>query len=183
MWVLMAALVVSSIFAIRTYAQAEDQKTINGRLEQTNTSSVNELKARSKALQGLQKEKMDVESSLNLKTQESAQKQLRIETLESQLQAKLAAKVTLAKATAPVTYTSGSVWDSLAQCESGGNWSINTGNGFYGGLQFDIGTWGGYGGYARADLAPPAIQIEKAMEVHARRGFSPWPACKVKLGL
>lgn len=78
---------------------------------------------------------------------------------------------------------SGSVWDRLAMCESGGRWNINTGNGFYGGLQFDIQTWGNYGGFARADLAPREVQIAKATEVHARRGFSPWPSCKAKLGL
>lgn len=75
------------------------------------------------------------------------------------------------------------VWDKLAFCESKGNWSINTGNGFYGGLQFDIGTWAGYGGYARADLAPREVQIAKAEEVRARRGFYPWPACARALGL
>lgn len=75
------------------------------------------------------------------------------------------------------------VWQALSLCEAGGNWAANTGNGYYGGLQFDIGTWGGYGGYARADLAPAEVQIAKASEVVARRGFSPWPACKAKLGL
>lgn len=77
----------------------------------------------------------------------------------------------------------GSVWDKLALCESGGRWNINTGNGFYGGLQFDIGTWSGFGGYPTADLAPREVQIQKAEEVRARRGFSPWPACASKLGL
>lgn len=78
---------------------------------------------------------------------------------------------------------SGSVWDALAQCESGGNWAINTGNGYYGGLQFTHGTWGGYGGYADANLAPREVQIEKASQIQAARGWSPWPACAAKLGL
>lgn len=82
-----------------------------------------------------------------------------------------------------VTPSDGSVWDRLAACESGGRWNINTGNGFYGGLQFDIGTWGNYGGFPRADLAPREVQIAKAQEVQSRRGFNPWPACKAKLGL
>lgn len=72
----------------------------------------------------------------------------------------------------------GSVWDHLAQCESGGRWNANTGNGYYGGLQFDIGTFGG-----RADLATREQQIAKAEQIRARRGFAPWPACARKLGL
>jgi len=69
------------------------------------------------------------------------------------------------------------MWDRIAQCESGGNWSINTGNGYYGGLQFDIGTWLGNGGgkyAARADLASRLEQIAVANVVYAARGLSPW---------
>ncbi len=71
-------------------------------------------------------------------------------------------------------------WDALAMCESGGNWQINTGNGFYGGLQFDYSTWLGAGGgqYApRADLATREQQIAIGSKVYAARGSSPWPAC------
>ena len=88
-------------------------------------------------------------------------------------------------ATAPAV-SGGSVWDRLAQCESSGNWAIDTGNGFYGGLQFDSGTWlsNGGGAYAsRADLATRAQQIAIASKVEAARGWSPWPACSAKLGL
>lgn len=80
----------------------------------------------------------------------------------------------------------GSVWDQLAQCESGGRWNINTGNGYYGGLQFNAGTWlsNGGGKYApRADLASREQQIDIAQRLRAARGFSPWPACSRKLGL
>ena len=80
-----------------------------------------------------------------------------------------------------------SVWDRLAQCESGGNWAINTGNGYYGGLQFSEGTWMGYGGPAFDTSAPFPFtreeQIAVAERLHAARGFQPWPACRVKLGL
>jgi len=71
-------------------------------------------------------------------------------------------------------------WDAVARCESGGNWHINTGNGFYGGLQFDYGTWqsNGGGAYAsRADLASREQQIDIANRVFAARGRSPWPVC------
>ena len=71
----------------------------------------------------------------------------------------------------------------LRQCEAGGNYATNTGNGYYGAYQYNLGTWANYGGYARPDLAPPAVQDAKARETQARRGWSPWPACARKLGL
>ena len=77
-------------------------------------------------------------------------------------------------------------WDQLAQCESGGDWSINTGNGFYGGLQFTQSTWEGYGGtqYAsRADLASPSQQKAVAERVLDGQGWGAWPACSAELGL
>ncbi|WP_340163236.1 transglycosylase family protein [Corynebacterium diphtheriae] len=94
-----------------------------------------------------------------------------------------AKKPTTASATA---VASGSVWDQLAQCESGGNWSINTGNGFTGGLQFVDSTWLGLGGgvYApQAYLATREQQIAIAEKVLAAQGWGAWPACTAKLGL
>jgi LysM repeat protein len=73
-----------------------------------------------------------------------------------------------------------SEWDAVAQCESGGNWSINTGNGYYGGLQFSASTWAAYGGtqYAStADQATKAQQIEIAEKVLASQGKGAWPVC------
>jgi uncharacterized protein YabE (DUF348 family) len=84
----------------------------------------------------------------------------------------------------PPTSTSGLNWDAVAACESGGNWAINTGNGFYGGLQFDAGTWlsNGGGAYApRADLASRSQQIAVANNLYAARGASPWPVCGQQL--
>jgi LysM repeat protein len=72
--------------------------------------------------------------------------------------------------------TTGSNWDHIAACESGGNWAINTGNGYYGGLQFTQATWAGAGGLAyapRADLATPAQQIAIASKL----ALSNWPVC------
>ena len=69
------------------------------------------------------------------------------------------------------------MWDKIAQCESSGNWSINSGNGYYGGLQFDIRTWIGAGGGAyapNASLATKAQQIDIANRVYAQRGLQPW---------
>jgi uncharacterized protein YabE (DUF348 family) len=84
----------------------------------------------------------------------------------------------------PPPASSGLNWDAVAACESGGNWAINTGNGFYGGLQFDAGTWlsNGGGAYAaRADLASRAQQIAIATKLYDARGSSPWPVCGQRL--
>jgi nucleoid-associated protein YgaU len=78
------------------------------------------------------------------------------------------------------------VWDRVAACESGGNWHINTGNGYYGGLQFSARTWRGYGGTAyasRADLASKSQQIAVAQRVLASQGPGAWPVCSVRAGL
>jgi LysM repeat protein len=76
-------------------------------------------------------------------------------------------------------------WDAVAQCESGGNWSINTGNGFYGGLQFTRGTWKAYGGtkYAStANKASKSEQIRIAEKVLSGQGIGAWPVCGKKSG-
>lgn len=78
------------------------------------------------------------------------------------------------------------VWDKVAQCESGGNWSINTGNGYYGGLQFSSSTWKGYGGGAyasRADRATRLEQIAIARRVLDGQGPGAWPSCGRRAGL
>jgi resuscitation-promoting factor RpfB len=78
-----------------------------------------------------------------------------------------------------------SVWDRLAQCESGGNWAINTGNGYYGGLQFNVGTWRAYGGTGYPHQHSRAQQIAVAERLRAAHGgsYGAWPGCAAKLGL
>ncbi|MFE6502017.1 transglycosylase family protein [Kitasatospora sp. NPDC057738] len=79
-----------------------------------------------------------------------------------------------------------STWDAVAQCESGGNWSISTGNGFHGGLQFSPSTWAAYGGTAyasQANKASRAQQITVAEKVLASQGPGAWPVCSQKAGL
>lgn len=89
--------------------------------------------------------------------------------------------------TTPVAATaSGSVWDTIAACESSGNWAINTGNGYYGGLQFSSSTWLGFGGGAyapTANLASRDQQIQIAEKVLASQGWGAWPACSARAGL
>lgn len=100
-------------------------------------------------------------------------------------EAQKAAQAQRSSAGAPAV-AGGSVWDRLAQCESGGNWSMNTGNGFYGGLQFMQSTWVSVGGtrYAPAPhLASREQQIAAAETLLARSGWGQWPACSTKLGL
>ncbi|GGZ06567.1 LysM peptidoglycan-binding domain-containing protein [Streptomyces poonensis] len=79
----------------------------------------------------------------------------------------------------------GGVWDRIAQCESGGDWHINTGNGYYGGLQFAASTWSGFGGTAyapTADQASKAQQIAIAAKVQRTQGWNAWPVCSARAG-
>lgn len=81
---------------------------------------------------------------------------------------------------------SSGTWAALAQCESGGNWHINNGNGYYGGLQFSSGSWLGAGGGAYAPVASdatPEQQIAVAEKLRANGGWGHWPSCAAKLGL
>ncbi|MCW4466431.1 transglycosylase family protein [Glutamicibacter sp. MNS18] len=87
----------------------------------------------------------------------------------------------LAMTAAPASASS--TWDKLAQCESSGNWSINTGNGYYGGLQFSLSTWKAFGGSGMPHQASKAEQIRIATKVQQGQGWGAWPACSAKLGL
>ncbi len=81
--------------------------------------------------------------------------------------------------------SNGATWDALASCEAGGNWAINTGNGFFGGVQFDQNTWERNGGLryaARADLATREEQIAIAEVTRARQGWGAWPVCSGRVG-
>ena len=73
-------------------------------------------------------------------------------------------------------------WDRLAQCESGGNWAANTGNGYYGGIQFSIASWQGVGGTGRPDQASRETQIAMGQRLWNQGGWVHWPACTSKLG-
>lgn len=87
------------------------------------------------------------------------------------------------QAALPVETVDGGVWDRLARCESGGNWSIDSGNGYYGGLQFSVTSWRGVGGSGSPANASKADQISRAEILLARQGWGAWPACTSKLGL
>ncbi|MEE1622309.1 transglycosylase family protein [Zafaria sp. Z1313] len=84
---------------------------------------------------------------------------------------------------APASAASAATWDALAECESSGNWSINTGNGYYGGLQFSLQTWQAFGGTGNPADASKAEQIAVAEKILAGQGWGAWPACSAKLGL
>ncbi|BCW69877.1 transglycosylase family protein [Arthrobacter sp. NicSoilB8] len=94
-----------------------------------------------------------------------------------------AVALSTASANAAPAQSPTSVWDSLAQCESSGNWATNTGNGYTGGLQFSQSTWAAYGGTGSAANASREQQIAVAEKVQASQGWGAWPACAAKLGL
>ncbi|WP_367040411.1 transglycosylase family protein [Streptomyces sp. Je 1-332] len=99
--------------------------------------------------------------------------------------AALLAPLGLLTATGQAGAADSGVWDRIAQCESGGNWSINTGNGYYGGLQFSASTWSAYGGgayAATADKASKAQQIAVATKVQRAQGWGAWPSCSARAG-
>ncbi len=87
---------------------------------------------------------------------------------------------------APADAASDRTWNRLAECESGRRWHLNTGNGYYGGLQFSFSTWRDFGGgrfARRADLATREQQIRIAEKVQNQQGWGAWPYCSRKLGL
>ena len=84
---------------------------------------------------------------------------------------------------APTTSTSSDVWGELRQCESGGNYSEDTGNGFYGAYQFAASTWSALGYAGLPNDAAPAVQDAAAAQLQARSGWGQWPACSARLGL
>lgn len=94
-----------------------------------------------------------------------------------------AAPIPSARRSSAPAVAGGSVWDRLAQCESGGNWAINTGNGYYGGLQFSISSWQAVGGTGLPSDASREEQIMRAERLLAMQGWGAWPACTAKLGL
>lgn len=126
---------------------------------------------------------------------------IRVPTADEQLTSRPLPAAVLAPATTPphtapavrgaaprpaiqaVPVTNGSIWDSLAACEAGGNWAINTGNGYYGGLQFTISSWQAVGGSGLPSDASRAEQIQRGEMLLARQGWGAWPACAAKLGL
>lgn len=93
------------------------------------------------------------------------------------------ATIAIAGLMAPAQAVPESTWDSLAQCESGGNWGTNTGNGFSGGLQFTPSTWAAFGGSGSPQNASKAEQIRVGENVLAGQGWGAWPACSASLGL
>jgi LysM repeat protein len=86
-------------------------------------------------------------------------------------------------ATTTPASTGAGVWDRLAQCESSGNWRINTGNGYYGGLQFTLSSWEWVGGSGYPHQASKQEQIARAEILLDRQGWGAWPACSRALGL
>ena len=89
----------------------------------------------------------------------------------------------LAAGAAAPAHAAGTVWDRVASCESGGNWSINTGNGYYGGLQFSASSWRAVGGSGLPHQNSKVEQIKRGKILQARGGWGNWPGCSSRLGL
>ena len=110
-----------------------------------------------------------------------------VEPVYDALDAVFAVDITMtaepAEEVAPIDDGLGGAFAALADCESGGNYSINTGNGYYGAYQFSLSTWQslGYGGYPHE--ASPAVQDQAARELQALYGWGQWPGCSWYLGL
>ena len=100
----------------------------------------------------------------------------------------MAAAISGALALVPMALSTGTAnadgvnWDAIAQCESGGNWSTNTGNGAYGGLQFKPATWSANGGVGNPATAPRAEQVRVAENVLRTQGLGAWPKCGANAG-
>lgn len=89
----------------------------------------------------------------------------------------------VAPAAAPPAAAGDEVWHRLAGCEASGNWAANTGNGYYGGLQFSVSSWQAAGGTGMPHEASPADQITAGRALQAMQGWGAWPTCSRKLGL
>ena len=113
---------------------------------------------------------------------EIAKEAARLQALEAQQKAQAVQTTTVAQNTPVVAQNSlNDAFMQLSYCEAGGDPTKNTGNGYYGMFQYNLQTWGNYMGYARPDLAPADVQLAKAKETQARRGWSPWPSCACAL--
>lgn len=185
-------LAVVMLAGISNEGPSQDAKSvaIDATHANTDTESIKDLQRRRdflimRATRSLEREKIQ-ERRARAEARAEAQAKREAEA-ERIAEAEAAARAQAQEETSVApSVSSGSVWDRLAQCESGGNWSINTGNGYYGGLQFSQSTWEGVGGlqYApRADLASREQQIAAAEVLLDSSGWGAWPSCSAQLGL
>ena len=165
--------------------QLTEKQPVDFQTKKTNTATLDKGKTQTKT-EGRQGEKIVSMEIVTVDGQEESRKVLteQITTKPVDAEVLVGTKTATNTGAAAPASTSGINWDAVAQCESGGNWAINTGNGFYGGLQFTSGTWASNGGTAyapRADLATKAQQIATAENVLRTQGIGAWPTCG-KLG-
>jgi hypothetical protein len=125
---------------------------------------------------------MDLVDTVELASlEERREEQAAIDEAERQRRAEEEAR-RQAEAEAQAAAQRDAMWERLAQCESGGNWSINTGNGYYGGLQFSLSSWRWVGGSGYPHHASRAEQIHRAEILLSRQGWNAWPSCSRQLG-
>ena len=121
--------------------------------------------------------------ALAMARRKAAAKIYRQRLIETSRSRSVAPRVAPAPAATAAAAAAGDVWAKLRQCESGGRYDIDTGNGFYGAYQFMLSTWRGLGYSGYPHEAPPAVQDEAAQKLQARSGWGQWPACSRRLGL
>jgi len=111
---------------------------------------------------------------------------MRLRTLISSALVTVAAATPIVVVNAPADAASVSTWSRLARCESGGRWHVNTGNGYYGGLQISSGTWRAYGGKRFARLPHRATKLEQIRigeRIKHGQGWGAWPTCSRRIGV
>jgi hypothetical protein len=160
-------------------ASAESQAPAAGVYEvklNTNTASPVEIVAPTKP-------NFDTDVLAPLRADQAAEAAKAAQALAAAQAAKRKAQIIAEEAVARVVIPTNDVWGALRDCEAGGDYTRNSGNGYYGAYQYSLSTWADFMGYVRPDLAPPAVQDAKAHATEAARGWAPWPACARKLGL
>lgn len=126
------------------------------------------------------------QASVNAVTAQATQAQAQAQAsalADKQAAARADTHVTQSTVSAAPSADNSSVWDRIAACESGGNWSINTGNGYYGGLQFTLSSWAAVGGSGLPSSASRDEQIMRAQILQSRQGWGAWPVCSHKAGV
>ena len=106
----------------------------------------------------------------------------RLKTSAAVLATGIGATAAVGALASPAAAASGDAWDAVRQCESGGNYSTNTGNGYYGAYQFSMQTWRGLGMSGRPSDASPAVQDQAARRLAGQYGMKPWPNCGKRYG-
>lgn len=168
--------------------KAAASQSVAARAEAATKAAADQAAAATKAAEARKAAEAKAAAAKATAVKEAATQKAEAAKKEAAAKAAAQKKAQAASSSSKVTTTANvsGAWAALAKCESGGNWSINSGNGYYGGLQFSLSSWRAVGGTQYAaypHLATPAQQIAAAEKLRASGGWGHWPACSSKLGL